>query len=168
MADRFIYSDIASDQGSINSSEINPNRLSSTSSSNDTNEDLSSIASLEEASDRYPVEDSKSFSTAAPEQPAESEPEERNESIIESKALVVTETKRRLVDYDDTESEVEEELRVDSPLEVAPAKLIPKGTKKDADLPIALRRTRRGRRSLNSEQLSSSSSSAVSLPRVSF
>jgi hypothetical protein len=141
--------------------------LSTTSCSNDTSNDLSSIASQEEISDRYPVENTKSPITVTPEQPIESVTEEKNEPIIESKALVETGMKRKLVDYDDTDSESEEESKIDSPMEVPRAEAIPKVTKANADLPIALRRTRRGRRALNIGRLNSSSSSAVSLPRVS-
>ena len=129
---------------------------------------MSSTASLEEMTDCYPVEDTKSSVTDIPEQPIESVTDEKNEPIIESKALVETGTKRKLVDYDDTDSEMEEEPKIESPLAVAPPNVIPKGTKKNGDLPLALRRTRRGRRTLNPDRLNSSSSSAVSLPRVSI
>lgn len=127
---------------------------------------MSSTASLEEMPDRCPVEDAKCFVTDILKRPIESVTEEKNEPIIESKALVATGMKRKLVDYDDTNSEMEEEAEIESPIEVAPPNVVPKGTRTNEDLPVALRRTRRGRRALNADRLNSSSSSAVSLPRV--
>ena len=66
--------------------------------------------------------------------------------------------KRKLVDYDDTESEMEDIEKNDEISQDSHQILTDKESKDDPDLPIALRRSRRGHRTNTNELYSSSSS----------
>ncbi|UJR33295.1 hypothetical protein I4U23_020746 [Adineta vaga] len=134
------FFDLSSDQESINSVEINVNRLSTSSSSMDTRDSIYSVGCLNELTNSHPT--NEEIDKAINKIQMKNYKND-NTQVIVLKTALESGIQRKLVDYDDSERKVT-------------MKVIKKN---NVDLPIALRRPKRNRRAFVAE-LSPDSSSA--------
>jgi hypothetical protein len=144
-----LFPDLISDQESINSIEISGNRLSIASSS-DTRDD---IYSTEIENPTKSIEEQRLISKAIHD----------NDQVTIINPSLDKGIKRKLVDYDDSESEIEDNEKNDETSQDSPHPPASEESKDDPDLPIALRRPRRARRTLTNELSSTSSSTTHSV-----
>jgi hypothetical protein len=115
----------------------------------------------------------KIYSSNASEESSDKEQDENSKNdnnnhtqVIVAKPLLEQSIKRKLVDYDDTESEIDSEKNVEISQESQEIPANNEEVNNNADLPIALRRSRRSRRSLISDYSADSSSTNQSLSQV--
>jgi hypothetical protein len=145
------FEDVTSDQESIGSEVIKGNRLSisssspTSSSSNDTREEI--------------------FFNDLPQESNEKSKTDNNTEVIILKPTLEQGIKRKLVDYDDSESEIESEKN-EEPSQVIQPISAQKISTNDADLPIALRRSRRNRKAFIADSSADSSSTNTSASQV--
>jgi len=146
------FEDVTSDQESIGSEVIKGNRLSissssptSSSSSNDTREEI--------------------LFNDLPQESNEKSKTDNNTEVIILKPSLEQGIKRKLVDYDDSESEIESEKNEEPSQDIQPI-AAQKISTNDADLPIALRRSRRNRKAFIADSSADSSSTNTSASQV--
>lgn len=138
----------------MNSEEIKPNRLRISSSSNDTTDEIYSRGSSPDLNKKS-------------KQPPPIE--KKNTEVIIIKPSLEQGVKRKLVDYDDTGSDNTSESEKSEKLSQTPTPApvqVNKVLKNNADLPIALRRPRRGGGAPIADLSTDSSSTNNSLSQV--
>ncbi|CAF0730292.1 unnamed protein product [Adineta ricciae] len=167
------FFETTSDQESINSDEINPNRTvtSPSSSSGDTRDSIYSVGCSQELNRSHPTNEEidKAIKVQNP---------SVNDEVVQAvmvKPILDSGIKRKLVDYDDSESESPSQNKSETDdkhedessqdLRSIPVKTV---NKNNADLPIALRRPRRNRARLFAELSQDSSSTNQSLSQSSI
>ena len=147
------------------SSIINPNRADSVSSSSD-QEDLDSVDFHDEHSYLYSNEAMLTSKVLA-----QNSHTDFNAKAVENKINISAPTtaigvKRKLVEYDDTESDSDEGSKPMPIVQKNSSKSVRKRSKSNSDLPIALRRPRRTGGTCNTASISSSSNCSVSQRKV--
>ena len=155
-----------SDQESMNSVEINPNRLS-ISSSNGTRDDMYSLDYLYQSDlDNHSDEDIGNSTQEIKQQDSIIMNDDNDTSIVILNPSSERGMTCRLVDYDDTESEIENNEKNDEVSQDSHRTSINEESKTAADLPIALRRSKRGHRTFMTELSLDSSSTSDSYSQV--
>ena len=148
------------DDESINSIEITGNLRRNTTSSTETREDSSSSASSQDIYDDGHEKKSRGVKCSATSIRLTTGP--KDQQPIVCKPLTGTGgLKRKLVDYDDSESDVDECPTPPPVKQECRSKIEHKRPTNDLDLPIALRRSRRNRSVGNSTHHSSTTSSST-------
>ncbi|CAF3325380.1 unnamed protein product [Rotaria socialis] len=157
--------DIPSDSESINSVEITGRRLR-ISSSVDTANDLYSLDFSQHSLSNNLENDVVETSIKTIEKKSTNNADEGDDDVqvIMLKPSLEQGVKRKLVEYDDSESqsEMEDNGKIDENSEDSHHSSVNKQSTTNADLPIALRRTKRGHKSVISELSSSPSSTSQS------
>ena len=160
-----------SDDESINSIEITGHLRRETTSSAETREDSCSSASSQDIYDDGHERKSKGvkrLATTVPEPSIRSKTIQNDQQLIACTPLSATGgMKRKLVDYDDSESDADDCPTPPPPVQQAPrVKIEIKRPTNDLDLPIALRRSRRNRPAQSTDRSSTPSSTVPSTSQV--
>ncbi|CAF3928348.1 unnamed protein product [Rotaria sp. Silwood2] len=163
--------DITSDNESPNSSEIKPNRLS-ISSVNDTRDqiyssDFSQDSIYNNTNYCYKYEDIENTIEKFQDQHVTSKNDDDSVPAVILKSSLEQGIKRKLVDYDDSESDIEDNEKHDDASQDSHHIPTKKDSTNNTDLPIALRRSRRGRKPFIAELSPTSSSTSKSASRSS-
>ncbi|CAF3339298.1 unnamed protein product [Rotaria sp. Silwood1] len=163
--------DVTSDNESGNSSEINPNRLSISSSINARDDtysgDYSDDSIYNNVNYSYKYEDIENTSSSFHDQHITSKNDNDSVQAIVLKPLLEQGIKRKLVDYDDSESDAEDNEKHDEVSQDSHQIPDKKDSTNNVELPIALRRSKRGRRSRLAELSPASSNASKSASRSS-
>ncbi|CAF1350004.1 unnamed protein product, partial [Rotaria sordida] len=158
--------DKTSDSESINSIEIIANRLS-ISSSNDTRDEIYSCDYSQDSYNNYNYKYEDIENTIKKIQHITSTNDNHDVQVIIKKPLLDKGIKRKLVDYDDSESDLEDNEKHDETSQDSHHIPVNKESINNTELPIALRRSKRGHRPFTADLSPTSSSTSKSASRSS-